>query len=311
MIQPIIELIERCDDILQENMYLVNTTELYIKIRSTIIKDRKCTFAEVGAKSPNIAIERNEIYANSKSLPPTQTNLSGFRGGISAYPTNRLKVKALSAQEFTCDIIIIKGGQLRKSPYGGFVPFCIGLYSVRFDGQITEIYNFQDTEGMLDIKTVHNIGQFMVPCNIRFLMDLITKQHLTYQGWSYFQGDSFINKEITNDTFITKLHFSINFPRQCAHVEIEENIWQKTHIIRSHASDDEEETEYEDRHIYASFVFTETSLIKFISNVNTIASWQATDIVFFKKTLKSEFEKVTGIHLIETIKCYSNRVLYL
>lgn len=185
------------------------------------------------------------------------------------------------------------------------------MYSVRFDGQITEIYNFQDTEGMLDIKTVHNIGQFMVPCNIRFLMDLITKQHLTYQGWSYFQGDSFINKEITNDTFITKLHFSINFPRQCAHVEIEENIWQKTHIIRSHASDDEEETEYEDRHIYASFVFTETSLIKFISNVNTIASWQATDIVFFKKTLKSEFEKVTGIHLIETIKCYSNRVLYL
>lgn len=60
MIQPIIELIERCDDILQENMYLVNTTELYIKIRSTIIKDRKCTFAEVGAKTPILQLKETK-----------------------------------------------------------------------------------------------------------------------------------------------------------------------------------------------------------------------------------------------------------
>ncbi len=307
---PTINLIERCDDILQENLYLVNSKKIHLKIHSTI-GNKKYTFADVGVKDTDAVIKRYGYFTNIEKHEHSQKNLLKFRGGISAYPTHKLKVKLLPCQEYICDIIIVNGGQEKRPPYGGFVPFCIGLYSVNFDRQVTNICKLQLSEGELDIETIPNVGQIMIPCDIRSLMNLITHKTLSYQGWTSCQCEDFKDREIIKDTFITKLHFFINFQSQCAHIEFKENIWQRSTIVRSHASDDEEETEYEDRYIKASFVFSESSLIEFILNVQTIASWDGTCFVFHEKTSKRKFEDVTGIHLIETIKSYSNRTIYL
>ena len=96
------------------------------------------------------------------------------------------------------------------------------------------------------------------------------------------------------DSRIIKLSFS-------------ENLFERTYEVISHSSMDpgnDECTESTDRYIWAVIAFSEKSLIeliKILSKSPLVAALDNNNIRFGSPIKKSEFEEITGIHLIESI----------
>lgn len=71
---------------------LLIVKKIHLKIHSTI-GNKKYTFADVSVKDTDAVIKRYGYFTNIEKHEHSQKNLLKFRGGISAYPTHKLKVK--------------------------------------------------------------------------------------------------------------------------------------------------------------------------------------------------------------------------
>lgn len=112
---------------------------------------------------------------------------------------------------------------------------------------------------------------------------------------------------VTDDSLISYLGMKISFDTKIGQLYYSENLYSRTYEIISHSSMDpgnDECTESTDRYIWGTFAFNEFSFINLIKVLSTspLVSCFSKDFIKFKSPIKkSDFTKLTGIYLFESI----------
>lgn len=259
-----------------------------------------------------------EFIEKRKCLNDTEIEnlLSEFRGTIIGYPYYQLKVVLPDEMEtINCDAIRIKGGYKNKFPFIGYSTFSLVFISFSRNGNIEKVksYDANDVGKLFTITKIPKEGQIISKndtyspyLNPSDLEDFIDGVRTSYMGqppceWKEVRGT------VLTDSLITHLKVDINLESKILKLSFSENLHERTYEIISHSSMDpgnDECVESTDRYIWAVIAFTEKSLIELIKVLSRSALVSMLDnnfICFNSPLKKSEFEKLTGIHLVESI----------
>lgn len=326
-------------ELLSTNMYYISSNKLRCKIHSEKINDEEISFVSLlpwsywDTKSYNIELNNScltrgcmihgvrEFIEKKETLneEAKEKFLSHFRGIIIGYPYFSLSINSSDEiEEFTCDVIRIKGGFKNPFPYVGYNDFSIDFLIFESDGKITKYksFNKNDIDKSFEIRKVPKIGQVMATSNVNQystgllnptdLADFIDGVKSSYMGRPPHKWNEIIGT-IENDSEIPYLNIRIDFENHMFSLSYHENLFQRTYEIISHASMDpwnEERTDSRDRIIWATFSFDENELVHFIKKLSQseiVENITGNFIKFKSPVKKSFFTKLTGIHLFETI----------
>ncbi len=322
------------------NLYKVKANSLVCSIANKIIDGIDNIFAVIEPKSlsslymDNSALHvgpwtnKGREFLEMKGLIEGEKRneiFSFFRGMIFNYPSSQLKVEFVKDHStITCDIIRIKGGYQRKSPYFGYAPFSIEFIEFAANGEICVNKQISKPEeyDTFVIKETPKIGQILsrkfVGVNFLDAIDLEDYidgvSHKIMNRGKYHWGE--VKGSINSDSLIDSLEFSINLKNHIAKLYYQKNLHYREYQVISHASMDpgpDDCYESTDKYIWAAFSFDEAYLLSFIAKMETVSSFTYASKYFdsiicirFKDIMsKSKFEELTGIHLLEYVETSS------
>ncbi len=256
-------------------------------------------------------IERKEILSHEK----IDKLLSEFSGTIISYPRFQFLVNLHNeSEQIKCDVISIRGGSRHKSPYYRKCQLSIDFISILNDATIKKrSYDISDVGKKFKIVKVPKVGQIIGLkdtygqfLNPSYLDDFINGVSTSYMGkqpyaWHEVRGNN------TTDSCISCLRMDISFDARLIHFHYHENLYEHTYEIISHSSMDpgnDECTESTDRYIWATLAINEKTLIEIIKTLSTspLVSMIGDNYIKFTKPIKkSEFQRLLGVHLFESI----------
>lgn len=248
--------------------------------------------------------------------------LSTFRGLIFNYPDNQLNVEFKNDNtNISCDIIRVRGGYKRESPYFGYAPFGVDFIEFAPNGEVKIIKQISkpDEYDTFVIKETPKIGQvlsrkfsgvcFLDAIDLEDFIDGVSRTYTMYGSYNWKE----VKGEKNSDSRIDYLELSINLKRHLAKLYSTTNLYYREFQVISHASFDpgpDDCYESTDKYMWAAFSFDESYLLSFLSKMASVASFtykedyfdSQIEIRFREEMTKSKFEELTGIHLFELIE---------
>ena len=319
------------------NLYSVKADSLVCSIGRKTIDGTDNIFAVVEPQNPVL------IYTDNSSLhawpsmnlgreflerkgeivgKQQQEILSTFRGLIFNYPDYQLNVEFTKDNSIiSCDIIRVRGGYKRKSPYFGYAPFGVDFIEFIPNGEVKIIKQIStpDDYDTFVIKETPKIGQvlsrkfsgvcFLDAMDLEDFIDGVSRTHTMYGSYNWKE----VKGENSSDFRINSLELSINLKRHLAKLYNKTNLYYREFQVISHASFDpgpDDCYESTDEYIWAAFSFDESYLLSFLSKMASVASFtykedyfdSQIEIRFREEMTKNKFEELTGIHLFKLIE---------
>ncbi len=298
----------------------VNNTFAVIEPRNLALMDMDNSSLHVGnwINNGREFLERKGIIGEEKR----QDILSFYRGLILNYPECQLVAEFnKDNSKITCDVIRVRGGFQRKSPYFGYAPFAIEFIVFASNGevQIVKQISNPDEYDTFVIKEVPKIGQvlsrkfagvcFLDAIDLEDFIDGVSRSYTMCgsYNWKNVKGD------INSDSRIYSLELSINLKHHIAKLYNATNLHYREYQVISHASFDpgpDDCYESRDKYIWAAFSYDEAFLLDFLAKMASVSTFSFEKDYFDSKIVftfndvmtKSQFEELTGIHLSELIE---------
>lgn len=315
-------------ELLSNNMYYLKAKSLLCTIETQSIDEIKNTFVVIEPyEFKNIILDNNRLnvgwrtsggreFLETKGIlnkEECEELLEKFRGLIIGYPYFQLSVNISGGTEpFECDVIRIKGGFKNQFPYCGYSEFSVDFISLQRNGTVGIVTSLKtsDIAKKFTVTKVPKVGQilsiknrFLCPSDLK---DYINGVKTSYMGTPLYNWEE-VKGNVTGDSFVSSLSMTINFDSKIGQLFFSENLYKRTYEIISHSSMDpgnDECTESTDRYIWGTFGFNEFSfinLIKEMSQSHLVSSLSESYIKFKVPIKKSDFTKLTGIYLFESI----------
>ncbi len=321
-------------ELLSTNMYYLRAKSLNCTIKSqwtdevenTFVVINPCEFKAMEVNNNKLTVEGRisdgRKFIETKGIlnkDRIEKILTRFRGIIIGYPYFQLSVSISdNLEQFECDVIRIQGGFKNQFPYIGYSDFSVDFISLRKNGivEIAKSLKATDVEKKFRIIKMPKVGQILSTSN-SFLGPSDLKDYINGVKTSYMGTPSYEWKEVkgnvTEDSFISHLNMNVSLDSIIGRLYFFENIYERTYEIISHSSMDpgnDECTERTDRYIWTTFAFNElyfVDLIKKLSKSRLVSNLSESLIEFKEPIRKSDFTKLTGLHLFESIIHSSSR----
>ena len=263
-------------------------------------------------------LERKGVVEDDKR----QEILSFYRGLIFNYPECQLTVEFnKDNSKIICDIIRVRGGFQRKSPYFGYAPFAIDfiVFAPNGEVQIVKQISPPNEYDTFVIKEIPKIGQVLYRkfAGIRSLDAIDLEDYIDGVSRSYAMCGTYnwknVKGDISHDSRLSSLDLQIDLKHHLATLYNTTNLYYREFQVISHASFDpgpDDCYESRDNYIWAAFSFDESFLLNFLAKMATVSTltfekgYFDSKIVFTFNDImtKSKFEEMTGIHLSELIE---------
>lgn len=320
-------------ELLSDNMYYLKAKSLLCTIKSQFVNDIENTFVTIYPyELETVKINNNRLSVGGRicdgrkfietkgvlNKEETECLLTEFRGLIIGYPCFQLSVNIFGkVNTFDCDVIRIKGGCKRPHPYFGYEEFSVDFISLQKNGSVERITSIksEDETKMFTITQKSKIGQILSIKNELLnpldLKDYINGVKTSYMGTPPYKWEE-VKGNVIRDSSFSYLDMTISFESKIGRLLFSENLYERTYEIISHSSMDpwnEERTDSTDRYIWGTFAFNESyfvNLIYKLSNWEFVSMLSESCIKFKRPIKKSEFTKLTGIFLFESIIHTSN-----
>ena len=320
-----------------ENLYRIKADSLICSISNrciegvenifAVIEPHKLSLMEMDNSSLHVGfspylgrefLERKGVVEDDKR----QEILSFYRGLIFNYPECQLTVEFnKDNSKIICDIIRVRGGFQRKSPYFGYAPFAIDfiVFAPNGEVQIVKQISTPDEYDTFVIKEIPKIGQVLYRkfAGIRSLDAIDLEDYIDGVSRSYTMCGTYnwknVKGDISHDSRLSSLDLQIDLKHHLATLYNTTNLYYREFQVISHASFDpgpDDCYESRDKYIWAAFSFDESFLLNFLAKMATVSTFTFEKGYFDSKIVftfndvmtKSKFEELTGIHLSELIE---------
>lgn len=247
---------------------------------------------------------------------------SCFRGMIFNYPSSQLTVEfAKDHSTITCDIIRVKGGYKRKSPYFGYAPFSVEFIEISVNGDIliNKQISSPDEYDTFVIKETPKIGQILSRkfTGVNFLDAIDLEDYIDGVSHKIMNRGNYhwreVKGSVNTDSQFDSLELSINLDQHIAKLFSKKNLHYREYQVISHASMDpgpDDCYESTDKYLWAAFSFDESYLLNFLVIMASVSTLTYEKGYFGSKIIikfvdimtKARFEELTGIHLAELVE---------
>ena len=322
-------------ELLSTNMYYLRANSLNCTIESQLIDGVENTFVVINpCELKTMEVNNSKLavggrindgrkFIETKGVlneDRIKELLTRFRGMIIGYPHFQLSVNASDTLDsFECDVIRVKGGFKNQFPYLGYSAFSVDFISLLRNGDVgfVKSYKASDVNKKFKITKITKVGQVVSNRNSLLgpsdFSDYINGVKTSYMGTPPYEWKE-VKGNITHDSYIPHLGMKVCLDSRIVQLYFSENLYERTYEIISHSSMDpgnDECTESTDRYIWATFAFNESyfvNMIKRLAQSNLVSNFSESFIEFKEPIKKSDFTKLTGIHLFESIINSSFRI---